>query len=369
MTLSAIIKPRVLVVLPSWLGDTAMATPALRLLREGLAGSVIVGLGRPGIDELLAGFDPLDDLITADARSITGPAKLASRLKPFRFDAALLLPNSFASAMTVRMAGIAVRLGYDRDGRGVLLTHALDAPRRALPHTGYAAISAVEYYLEATRCLLRVLRGQEWPLPTVEPALELGITPAQEALAAEVLAKGGVKPGERYALLNPGGNNPAKRWPVERFATVAHQLIADHGLAVVLNGSPGEASLIDAIVTAITLHDPEDGPRIAALSRYGGTIGSLKAIVKHASLVLTNDTGPRHLAAAFGTPCISLFGPTDHRWTTLPKPAGHAHGREVIIVADPTLPESELADDHPERCRVDRIGVSQVIAAVEQLLA
>jgi heptosyltransferase-2 len=92
------------VYLPSWLGDTIMATPTLRLLRSACPRSVIIALGRPGMDDLLAGSDCVDDVIIGDGRSLMGPAKLASRLKPMRLDAALLLPNSFASAMTAMAA-------------------------------------------------------------------------------------------------------------------------------------------------------------------------------------------------------------------------------------------------------------------------
>lgn len=368
MTPAPIDRPRILVTLPSWLGDTVMATPALRLLRDGLAGSVIVALARPGMEELLAGSDLLDDVIVADARSVTGPAKVASRLKVFRFDASLLLPNSFASAMTSRMAGIPIRLGYDRDGRGMLLTHALEVPLRSLPHTGYAAVSAVDAYLEAARALLGVL-GR--PVPAIAARLELEITPLQDARAEEVLYKGGLADHAPFALLNPGGNNPAKRWPVERFAVLAHHLIEKHGLTVVINGSPNEAALVKLIRDTIVLHDPADAPRIACLPECGGTIGSLKGIVRRAKLVVTNDTGPRHIACALGTRCVTLFGPTDPRWTTLPDPpvAPGAPPREIILVSDPTLPQSELADDHPDRCRVDRIGTSSVIIAVDWLLS
>jgi heptosyltransferase-2 len=95
------------------------------------------------------------------------------------------------------------------------------------------------------------------------------------------------------------------------------------------------------------------------------TIGSLKAVVRRAGLMVTNDTGPRHIAAAFGVPTVTLFGPTDPRWTTLPTLGG---ARRAEVVADPTLPEGEIADDHPDRCRIDRIGVERVQAAVEEVL-
>lgn len=367
--------PRVLVILPSWLGDTVMSTPTLRLLRGALPGSIIMGLGRPGMRDLLAGDDLLDDVIEADARRLMGPAKVAGRLIPLKLDAALLLPNSFSTAMTVRLAGVPIRVGYDRDARGLLLTHKLTPPKRSPPTwatAGYAPVSAVDYYFELGRCLLGALRGAGWtvrePEAPARPRLELGITDGQDREAREVLRRAGVEEGAPFALLNPGGNNPAKRWPVERFAAAAHHLISAHRERVLINGSPGEREVVALIRDAIVLNHPEDESRIACLTELGITVGALKGVVKRARLMVTNDTGPRHLAAAFGTPCITLFGPTDPRWTTLPpEPGGRA--REVVLTADPTLPPSELADEHPRRCAIDRILAADVLAAVDRLLA
>jgi heptosyltransferase-2 len=100
-------------------------------------------------------------------------------------------------------------------------------------------------------------------------------------------------------------------------------------------------------------------------------LGSLKGLIRGARIVVTNDTGPRHIAAALGTRCITLFGPTDPRWTMLPNAPARsgAAPRERVLVADPTLPEDEVADDHPQRCRIDRIATGEVMAAVEAMLA
>lgn len=389
---------RVLVVLPSWVGDTTMATPSLRLLRESLPGAVVLGLGRPGMDELLAGSDLVDDVMTADARSLLGPAKVASRLKPARADAALLLPNSFSTAMTVRLAGIPIRVGYDRDGRGLLLTHGLSAPRRTVPawaSPGWEPIPAVEYYLRATLRLIGVLAESGFRVepaareraaalaPRLSEALgpsgrgfamvgtrpELSLTDAQERAAAAMLTEAGVRGGEPFAVINPGGNNPDKRWPVERFAAVAHHLITARGLRVLLNGSPPEAPLVRIIRDAVGLNHPDDAERVACLPDLGITLGTLKGVVARARLMITNDTGPRHIAAAFATPCVTLFGPTDPRWTTLPDADdGTAAPRERVLTADPSMPPELVADEHPERCRIDRIETARVIAAADELL-
>jgi ADP-heptose:LPS heptosyltransferase len=106
------------------------------------------------------------------------------------------------------------------------------------------------------------------------------------------------------------------------------------------------------------------------LPSLGITLGALKALCQRARLMVTNDTGPRHIAAAMGTPLVTLFGPTDARWTTIPvRPPADGAPRETILVADPTLPPDQSANNHPDRCRVDRITLDTVIAAADAQLS
>jgi heptosyltransferase II len=356
---------RLLIVLPSWVGDAAMATPTLRMIRAALPGVFIGALVRPGIDELLDGCGFFDEVHVARSSGIMGPKFVAAKVRPRRYDTALLLTNSFSTALMVRIAGIPRRIGYDRDARGLLLTHSMRAPLRA--DGSFAPVPAVDYYHAlAERFLLSPARGATEPDTidvrplTARPFrafLELGVTPPQQAAADAILERAGIAPGQRFAILNPGGNNEAKRWPMERFAALADHLHACHGLAIVINGSPGEAALVDGIAAACASTRP------ARLSALGITLGALKDVVARASIMVTNDTGPRHIAAAMGVPLVSLFGPTDHRWTTIPTRAG-----EALILADPTLPEDQLANDHPERCAIGRISLDDVVRACDGLL-
>ena len=333
-----------------------MATPALRMLREGLPGCFFGGLVRPGNDELVQGLPFFDELHVERASGVMGPKFAAAKVRARQYDTALLLTNSFSTALTVRIAGIPHRIGFDRDSRGLLLTHRLKAPTRA--NGAWAPVPAVTYYEHAAACALDPARSTSL-LATTQPSgapMQLAATPAQIEHAAAVLARGGVNPDEPLAILNPGGNNPAKRWPIDRFAALAKHLSSVHGLRVLLNGSPAEADLTAAIAS-------QSVSRCVELPKLGVTIGSLKAIVQRAAIMVTNDTGPRHIAAAMGVPVVSLFGPTDHRWTTIPAPAG-----ETIILADPSLPETEFANDHPSRCAIENIDDQRVRNAVDGLL-
>lgn len=370
-------KPgRLLVVLPSWLGDAAMATPALRLLRDSLPGSYIAGLARAGVAELLAGSPLLDEMVIERASGVMGPKRAAAKVRPLRFDAALLLTNSFSTALATRIAGVPRRVGYDRDGRGVLLTERLRAPEwpgSTARKRRWAPVSAVAYYYAAARSLLGdpapPFEELADPMAVLAPgaAVELPLSDADRSAGAAVLAAAGVGAGEPLAVLNPGANNPAKRWPGERFGVVAEHLAAVHGLRVLINTGPGEEDVARAVADACP------GVRPVLLAEHGQTLAGLRAILARARLLVTNDTGPRHLAAAFGTPTVALFGPTDPRWTTLPERTPDAHRpREVRLAAgwlgpDP-LPPDQLADEHPERCRIDRIGVGEVVGAADRLL-
>lgn len=346
-------KPlRLLVVCPSWLGDCVMATPTLKLLRDSLPGAFIGGLVRPGMDEVLAGLPYFDEVHVARSSGVMGPKFVAAKIRPRRYDTTVLLTNSFSTALIVRIAGIPRRIGYDRDARGLLLTDRIAPPQRADGRR--TPVPAVAYY----QTLAAHTLGK--PLATItdsETKLSLFVTAAEQAAADSILDQAGISSSAPRAILNPGGNNAAKRWPVDRFAAIAKHLHEKHNLAILINGSPGEAGLVDDIAS-------QAGVPCVCLPRLGITIGALKALVRGSALMVTNDTGPRHIAAAFNVPLVSLFGPTDPRWTTIPAPGG-----EWILVADPTLPETEVADDHPERCAIERITLESVVEASEKAIS
>ena len=362
---------RLLIVMPSWVGDAVMATPALRRIRAARPGIFIGALCRPGIERLVRGTDLVDELHAFVPHGVMATKKAAMKVRPRRYDAALLMTNSFSTALITRLAFIPRRIGYERDARGVLLTDKLAPPRDE--GGGPRLVSAVDWYWNLASRLL----GEdpvEWsarapgdcvsiPLALPDTArLELPVTDEDRAEAAGVLERAGVGDDEPIAVLNPGGNNPAKRWPPERYARLADWLARERGLRVLINGSPEESALIEEIRGA-------GGADPVSLPAHGGSLGSLKPIVARAAIMVTNDTGPRHIAAAFGTPLVTLFGPTDPRWTTIPvEPLPDGSAGERVLVADPTLPPGAIANDHPERCAVDRIDFERVREAAADLL-
>ncbi|MEN0021075.1 MAG: glycosyltransferase family 9 protein, partial [Planctomycetota bacterium] len=317
---------RLLIMCPNWVGDAVMATPALRHIRDCLPGVFIGGFMRPGIDQVLDGAGLFDEIHVERAGGVMGPKFAAAKLRPRNYDTALLLTNSFRTALTARIAGIRRRVGYDRDGRGLLLTHKLTPPTRPGFRIGQARFApwpAVHAYWHMATALLDPESPQH-ELPA-DCGPRLGTTERDEQQAEALLSDIGT---DRFAVLVPGGSKPAKRWPAERFGQLAQHATDAHGLSVLASGSPAEAGVLSAVANA--------GP---ARPITPPSLGALKAIIRRASLVVSNDTGPRHIAIAFGVPTVSLFGPTDHRWTIVPGAS------EQIILADPAfiegLPEDE----------------------------
>lgn len=329
-----------------------MATPTLRLVREALPGAFIGALVKPPCDVLLAGTGLVDEVHLRRDSGVMGPKHTAAKMRPRRYDTALLLTNSFSTALATRVAGIPQRVGYERDGRGLLLTHRLDPEKRA--DGAWAMVPAIDYYWRLASAML----GREEPSAPANAFMELATTDAEREEAQRVLTEAGVG-GRAYAVLNPGGNNEAKRWPADRYSTLAAWLRDEHGLAVVVNGSPAERGLCDQIAAA-------SGGAAVSLPGIGMSFAGVKAVVGGARVLVTNDTGPRHIAVALGVPTVTLFGPTDHRWTTVPTRPG---APEVLVLADPTLPVAESANDHPERCSIERIEPDRVREAVAAVLA
>ena len=155
-----------------------------------------------------------------------------------------------------------------------------------------------------------------------------------------------------------GGSKRPKRWPTERFVELARRLPSSID-NVLLLGGPDEAGLLATIARDAS---GTEGPAVVDLAARGLGLDSLRGVIERCRIMVTNDTGPRHLAVALGVPTIAIFGPTDHRWTTLPG------ARERVIVAQPFLPEALVADDHPNACAVDRIPVADVLHAVQEAI-
>lgn len=289
------------VFLPNWIGDAVMATPALRALREHFCDSRVIGVLKPYIAGVLEGSPWFDDLVFLDSKGDAAQRwrAVAARLRRERIDLAVLFANTFRSAWVAWLAGCGCRIGYARYGRSLLLTDRLQ-PLCDLRGGRVPCPILDEYNALAERA----------GCPRPSKRLELFTTPRDEASADTVWKGAGFGPETSVVCLNPGAAfGSAKHWPLEYFAELAGSLHDRSGQHVLVLCGPGEQEMARQIVRSA------DRPQVHTLADYTLSLGLTKACIKRAALLVTTDSGPRHFAAAFGRPVVTLFGPTHIAWT------------------------------------------------------
>jgi len=288
---------KILIRSVNWIGDAVMTLPALGVTREHFPYAEITILANQVVSPLFACHPWVDRIMTFDEKGahkgFAGRLRLAGELRKEKFDLAIVLPNSLNSALVPWLAGIPVRVGKTGDGRSLLLTHRF--PRSLQPegvHQSQNYLAILEYF---------GITGSKKP--------QLLVTTDEEDTAIAARLDGnGIKEGDFVLVINPGATyGSAKRWYPERFAAVARTLASAGGAKVVITGGPGE--------TAIAA-DIERGLAGNCLNMAGRTsVRELMALVKRSNFFITNDSGPMHLAAAFGVPLVAIFGSTDHSTT------------------------------------------------------
>ena len=342
---------KILVRAPNWIGDAVMCEPALRGLRSLFPAAELTILAKPSIAELYTGYSGLDHVLAYDDKDahagIAGKWSLAGSLRRRRFDLAVLFQNAFEAAFIAWLAGIPRRYGYATDGRVLFLTQPVAVPRPDSP------VHQVQYYWN----MLKPLGASgEAPPPT------LHVSADEDRMIDGRLASAGIDSSNIIIGVNPGSTyGQAKRWLPERFAEVARKLAERvekeerAPVAVALLGARGEESLGKDIASRID--------RRSIVLSGATTIRELMAVVKRCRLLITNDTGPMHIAAAFGVPIVAVFGPTDSR-TTAPYGQERSVVRESVDCAPCLLRDCPI--DH--RC-MTRISVERVYETAVQQLA
>lgn len=278
-----------------------MATPAVRALRRHFAEAHVVGVLKPYIAGVLEGAPWLDSQLLLDSRgswSQRWPA-VAARLRQERIDLAVLFPNTFRSALVAWLGKCRRRVGYARHGRDWLLTDALESERdprgKLLPSPIIHAYNRLAEQVGSPRPSYR---------------MELFTTPGDEQAADEVWATAGFSAAAEVVCLNPGAAfGSAKHWPADYFVALARDLVDKRGSQILVLCGPNERDLARKIVSE------SDRPLVHTLAEHPLSLGLTKACVRRADLLITTDSGPRHFAAAFDRPVLTLFGPTHIAWT------------------------------------------------------
>jgi heptosyltransferase-2 len=292
---------RIALFLPNWIGDVVMATPAIRAVRNHFPECRLVAVCRPYIAPLLGGAPWFDEIILHDKTGRSGLRRFAfiGRLRREHFDAAVLFPNSFRTAFVAWLGGCRRRIGFARYGRSLLLTDRLQPVRDARGRITPSPI--IDDYNRLVK-----------PLGIDDPGrrIELFTTPEDEAAADRVWEEEKLHQYPEVIGLNSGGAfGAAKQWPVTHFAELARKFVDVRGSGVLVLCGPNERDLARKIV------GEAQRPGVVSLADRDVSLGLTKACVGRLDLLVTTDSGPRHFAAAFDRPVVTLFGPTFIEWT------------------------------------------------------
>lgn len=289
------------VIMPSWVGDAVMATPTLKALSRSLPnGSRMIGVMQPGISEVLRGNGYFNDEIIFHKRQLRERLKLAFRLRAARPTTVVLLTNSWWTAVVARLSGARRTVGYARDGRGWLLTDSVPALKRE--DGRFAPVPAIDYYLQ-----LAGLLGCQ----TSDRRMELSVERQDRLLADALYERIQFDTARTTIVINSSGVwGSAKVWPADHVEQLARRLVENHPWQVLLHCGPGEREMANAVATRI------DHPRVKSMGQATALpLGLTKAVMERASVVVSTDSGPRHIAIALDRPVVGLFGPTDPAWT------------------------------------------------------
>jgi heptosyltransferase-2 len=336
----------------NWVGDAVLSIPAIKEIRRLFPKARISLLVRPWVRDIYSAAEFVDEILVYDKDGIhrgwAGFGRLTADLRRRRFDLAILLQNAFEAALIAWCARIPARVGYARDGRRLLLTHACaidPAVRQA--HQAY-------YYLG-------ILSGAGWLEERLwergECAFSIGLTisDSDRIAARGILRASGVRQGETVVGINPGAfYGEAKRWLPDRYAAVADVLVERYQARIVLFGSISDRPVAEA-VAANMKHPP-----VILAGRT--TLGQLMGLIRECSLLITNDSGPMHLAAALDVPQVAIFGSTSETATG-------PLSREAAVLKHPV----ECNPCFLRKCPTDfrcmtGISVAQVLEAVQRRL-
>ena len=338
----------ILLIKPSSLGDVVMALPALSALRRSFPQARIHWLIRPEFAPLIEGHPHVDEIILFDRKFLAkachsiaaarGLLALVSDLRYRRFDAVLDLQGLFRTGLLAWLSGCPLRFGSRWREMAHLFYTTSIPPRLEWVHV-------VDYYLK----LVEAMGGSD-----LRPEFVLPEKPTAETAARDLLSRHRID-FDRYAIIIPGSAQTSKCWPVDRFAALADRLASEHGLAAAAIGGKSEMGLIETI-RGLATHPPVN---LASQT----SLPELVEVLRGAKLVVSNDTGPGHIAAALGRPLVMMFS-----WSN-PLRVG-PYGRPQCVVARDANKRGLASRSRDPQHSIEHITLDEVYArAVEQLQA
>ncbi len=289
-------EPRSILVVELWqIGDVVLTTPFLRALRECFPRAHISLLGKPHAAELLAESGLVDDVIVAEMpwasqRNKYSPRSYVAKklralvldLRARRFDVSFDARMDIRSNVLVALSGARRRIGFRHGGGDWLLTDAV----RIDPAANHKMADWLAL-LPALGCT-----------PPRDPVCSLKTTEAENAEARRVLSDA-VRNADRVVAMHPGGSHAGKRWPVDSFAALAKEMVG-RGYGVIAFVDPHGYGAELGSIAGVTTHSP--------------SLRGLMAILQQCAVLVCNDSGPMHIAAALGVPTVAIFERGEPRW-------------------------------------------------------
>jgi len=332
---------RILIRGTNWIGDAVMTLPAIVSVRATYPKAHLAILAKPPVTDIYRLFSAADEIIPYENKFDTplGVLRLAYTLRLKKFNAAILLQNAIEAAIISLVAGIRVRAGYNSDGRGFLLTHAI---RRT---EDIFKVHQIDYYLEMVKALGCADVGRAMHLETyISPATTTAAL--QQYIPGNSRAIIGIAPGATYG--------PAKKWLAERFAAAADRLSKDLNAQIVLFGGKGDQETTEQVRNWAC----PDVINLAGKTTLYETIH----LISQCRLFISNDSGLMHVAGALNIPTVAIFGSTNPVTTSPP-------GEKTILVRKPASCSPCLKKTCPTdfRC-MTMITVDDVVAAAHTLL-
>jgi len=279
---------RILIVRTDRIGDVLLSTPVIKALRVQYPKAYIAMMVSPYAKDIVEGNPYLDEVIIYDKdgrhKSWLSSIKFALNIKKRRFDLAFILHPTNRVHLVTFFSGIPRRVGYDRKS-GFLLTDRIKHTKQ------YGEKHELEYNLDLLRCL---------GIYPQDRTLFMPIRAESEEQAEGLFKQEGIKETDGVLVVHPGASCPSKIWPNERFAEVSDRLIDNYGFKVLVIAGPRDMALAEAVIRHM---------RHPAVNLAGKTsVSQLASVLKRCRLLISNDSGPVHIASAVGTPVISIFG-------------------------------------------------------------
>ena len=304
---------KILIVKPSSLGDVIMTLPALSAIRRSYPDATISWLIRPEFSDLIRGNPYLDEIINFDrkflAKAVYKPSALAAifelikKLRRSKFDVVFDFQGLFRTASLSFLSGSPVRYGLSNSREFAPLFYTHKAPVDPNRH------HIVEMFMDMLEFAGIAAKKVEFTLPIDSDA---------EGYALDILRSSGVEAGQ-YAVFIPGSAHKDKCWPAENYSRMAEKIDNELGVKIVATGSASEAAIIENI---------KSKTNVEILNLAGKTnLRQLIYVVKGARLVVSNDTGPGHIAAIMGRPMVMIFG-----WSNPQRVSAYGRGDTIVAI-------------------------------------